>query len=474
MKKICIICEGSYPYVTGGVSGWVDQLIRMNTEYEFYVVALIPNREFAKLKYKIPDNVLKIKNIVLNNYEVLEGYVDFKTRFDEDFDIKSRVKKIFDFKKLKEEELLETIDYFSQFTKEEHVEIVLNSSFWEGIADYYYEKGFEKSLNKYYWTYRNLFLNLISLGIENIPKADLYHSISTGYAGVLTSLINYRGEGKTLITEHGIYSREREEDIISSTWIDNKFKEEWIGFFNSMCSAAYKYSDMIVTLFEYNREYQISHGADRKKTFVVPNGINVEAYSKIKKYKKDVFSIGSVSRIVPIKDVKMMIKGFKIALLTIKKAHLYLIGPTDEDEEYYKECLELVEELELQDYVTFTGRVNVKEYYEFLDVFLLTSVSEGQPLSILEAMASGIACIATDVGNCKDMLLGKKEIGDGGIVIPPTSYAALAEAIIDLYKNDDKRERMSENNLKIVKKYYKKEDFEKAYKYIYKSLIQGE
>ena len=41
----------------------------------------------------------------------------------------------------------------------------------------------------------------------------------------------------------------------------------------------------------------------------------------------------------------------------------------------------------------------------------------------------------------------------------------------DLYKNEDKRERMSKNNLKIVKKYYKKEDFKKAYQYIYKSLI---
>lgn len=91
-------------------------------------------------------------------------------------------------------------------------------------------------------------------------------------------------------------------------------------------------------------------------------------------------------------------------------AKLWIIGPTDEDEEYFEECKDLVENLDMEKYITFTGRVDVREYYSFLDLLLLTSISEGQPLSILEGLSSGIPFIATDVGNCCEILQGKRRL----------------------------------------------------------------
>lgn len=473
MKKICIICEGNYPYVVGGVSTWVNQIIKGNPEYEFSVMALIPNEEFASLKYELPANLVELKNHVLNKTEYLvEESLNIK--FEKSIDEKQRIKKILNFGNFESNEILDAIDFFSKEKNKKHELVILKENFWEAILENYNENGFEKGLNQYYWTNRNLFLNLTSLGNIELPKADLYHSTSTGYAGVLIALINYRNQGKTIITEHGIYSREREEEIISSLWIDRKFKREWINFFNMMSKIGYENCDELTTLFRNNMEYEISHGALVNKTKIISNGINIEKFEKVEKYSKEEFSIGSVLRIVPIKDIIMMIRGFKLVLSKIKDAHLYLIGPTEEDPEYYTECLELVEELELGEYVTFTGKKEAEEYYRFLDLFLLTSVSEGQPFVILEALACGIPCIATDVGDCKGILEDRTDIGRAGIIIEPTNYQELADEVVKLYNDQEKRLEMSKNGIEIVRKYYTEDICQKKFKEIYKNLLKGE
>ena len=278
-----------------------------------------------------------------------------------------------------------------------------------------------------------IILNLLKIGQEDIPKADIYHCVTTGYAGFIGCLVAHRKMGKFLLTEHGIYPREREEEILGANWIDADFKNIWIDYFYYLSKLAYQYSDKIISLFEYTRGIQIYYGADEKKTKVIPNGVDEKKYGDIIKKKREGFHIGSVLRVVPIKDIKMMIKGFKIAEKNMPDATLWLIGPTDEDKEYYEECLELVKNLKLEEKVIFTGRANVLEYYSFLDLLILTSISEGQPLSILEGLASGIPFIATDVGNCREILLEKKDIGEAGLIIPPTSYTDLAEAFLKLY-----------------------------------------
>lgn len=473
MKKIALICEGSYPYITGGVSSWVNALINEHKEYQFIIIALIPSEDFADPKYKIPDNVIEIKKIVLNNIPVPE-YFSYDERFETNSEIVEIIKKFFKFNKLSPEEMLQSIEHFSKYGDKERTELFLGMNFWKAIMHNYNKNKYSKGLNEYYWIYKNLFANLITLGKEMLPEADIYHSVSTGYAGLFLALAKYRGQGKTLITEHGIYFREREEDILSAKWISQDFKEEWINYFDIMCKTSYHFSDKVISLFKYNGDYALEHGLSPDKLLLIPNGIDIEDYDKIVRRKEEIFAIGSVLRVVPIKDVKMMIKAFKIAVAHMENSHLYLIGPTDEDEEYYEECLELVKDLKMEEHITFTGRANVKEYYEFLDIFLLSSISEGQPLSILEAMAAGIPCISTNVGNCYELLVEKTEIGEAGLVVPSTDYVGLADAIVELYNSPDRLKKMGKNGKEIVKKYYSKELFRENYKKVYSDLLKEE
>ena len=439
MATICFVCEGAYPYVVGGVSAWVHELITSNPQHDFKILCIIPDEKFAKLKYQIPKNVIEIKNILMDSSLDFSYSSFIKAGLQENEEKKDSVKELIHFQiDGNADEKLNIIEKL--FSKEmgSPLEIILSQEYW-GVLLKQYKKYHEKgNFSIYYWTYRNIILNLLKIGQGDIPKADIYHCVTTGYAGFIGCLVAHRKMGKFLLTEHGIYPREREEEILGAN--------------------------------EYTRGIQIQYGADEKKTKVIANGVDEKKYGNIVKKKREGFHIGSVLRVVPIKDIKMMIKGFKIAEKNMPDATLWLIGPTDEDEKYYEECLELVKNLELEEKVIFTGRADVLEYYAFLDLLILTSISEGQPLSILEGLASGIPFIATDVGNCREILLEKKDIGEAGLIIPPTSYTDLAEAFLKLYKNTEKLNEFSENGKKIVKKYYTKESFIGQYRELYEEL----
>ena len=468
MAKICLICEGSYPYVVGGVSSWIQELVKSNEEHTFSIVCIIPNLDFAKIKYEIPKNIIEIKNIVLDkNYEISPFKV-LKNRFDFK-KLEGDIEKILNFNNTNSEEVIKIIEKISDKKYGNPLEIIINKSFWNSLLKYYNENYSKIGFNTFYWTYRNIFLNMISLSQETLPKADIYHPVATGYSGYISVVAKLKNGGSLLLTEHGIYPREREEEVIGAKWIEKDFKKIWIDFFYFLSRLTYDRCDKIISLFEYNRKLQIENGANFKKCEVIPNGIDIEAYEKVIREKREGFNIGSVLRVVLIKDVKMMLKGFKVALPKLRNTKLFLIGPTEENEEYYNECLELVENLDLKNYVIFTGRADVKEYYKFLDFLMLTSISEGQPLSILEGLACGIPFIATDVGNCREILKEKPE-GEAGIIVPPTSYSDLGDSIVSLFQNREKIKEMGKNGKEIVKKYYSKKQFIDSYKRLYKEL----
>lgn len=469
MAKICIICEGSYPYVVGGVSSWIQDLISSNSEHKFSVVCIIPNKEFIDIKYKIPKNVVEIKNIMLNKKYEVSSWNMFKNKILFKKKYRENIKEILDFTNTNFKKVIESLEKIANKKNGNPLEIIINEGFWEILLEHYQENHYTIGFNVFYWTYRNIFLNLISLAQEQLPKADIYHCVATGYAGYLGTITKLKNKSKLVLTEHGIYPREREEEIIGANWISKEFKKIWIDFFYFLSRLTYKNCDKIVSLFEYNRKIQIENGASPNKCSVIANGIDTSIYSQLKREKKQGFNIGSVLRVVPIKDVKMMIKGFKVALPRLKDTKLYLIGPIDENKEYYKECAELVKNLELERYVVFTGREDVKKYYKFLDLLMLTSISEGQPLSVLEGLAAGIPFIATDVGNCREIIKEKPE-GEAGVIIPPTAYVELGEAIVNLYQHQERLEIMGEIGRKIVEKYYAKKNFIESYKKIYKEL----
>ena len=279
---------------------------------------------------------------------------------------------------------------------------------------------------------------------------------------------------KLLLSEHGIYTREREEEVIKATWVKGIYKNIWIDQFKKMSMVAYEKAEIVTSLYAHARELQIELGCPEEKTRITPNGIDVERFRNIPgKQPEDEgwFNIGAVLRVAPIKDVKTLIQAFSFAKSRCANLKLWIMGPTNEDEDYAAECFDLVDALGVKD-IEFTGRVDVSQYLGRMDATILTSISEGQPLTILESYAAHVPTIATDVGNCRGLIYGEDddELGESGILTHIMNVSEIADAMVYLASNEEERRKMGDIGFKRLNSKYRIEMMRDTYRSIYEEL----
>ena len=114
-------------------------------------------------------------------------------------------------------------------------------------------------------------------------------------------------------------------------------------------------------------------------------------------------------------------------------------GNNTVDKPYTDRCLALIDELGVKDNFTFAGfHSNPAALYHEGDVFALSSISEGFPFSVIEAMACGRPVVATDVGGVKEAVAGGV-----GIVVPPRGHEALGDGLADLLLDHDRRRELA-------------------------------
>ena len=179
---------------------------------------------------------------------------------------------------------------------------------------------------------------------------------------------------------------------------------------------------------------------------------------------------------VPIKDVKTFITAAGLLRERVPDLAALVLGPTDEDPEYHLECVKLVKDLALEGCVEFTGTVNIVDYMSRIHVLALTSLSESQPLVILEAGAAGIPFVATNVGSCREILEGRADevpaLGPGGIITNLVAPAEIATALGELLTDHARRRRFGETLRERVKRTYTSEKAVAAYRSLYQRMIE--
>nr|WP_296960277.1 GT4 family glycosyltransferase PelF [uncultured Mediterraneibacter sp.] len=467
--KVCIVAEGCYPYVVGGVSGWINSMIKSFPNVEFIVLAIVANRSLrGKFVYELPENVT----------QVYELYLD-----DWDWEDKRTTRRRFRLNKKEYEEMLHMIlnqktqwDVIFDLFRKKHFSIddlLMGPDFLHMVQECYRKRYPNIIFSDFLWTMRSIYLPLFLTLKMDVPKADLYHCVATGYAGVLGSMAKHFYNCGLLISEHGIYTREREEELIKASWVEGIYKSIWIEQFKKMSLMAYQRADTVTSLYEHAKHLQIELGCPQEKIKVTPNGINTSNLADLpgkSKEEEDMIYAGAVLRVTPIKDVKTMIQAYAFAKKKVPNLKLWIMGPTDEDKEYAQECFDLVEALEVQD-VEFTGRINVKDYLGKMDFTLLTSISEGQPLTILESYAAHRPVIATDVGNCRELIYGSKDdFGQAGILTHIMNLEEIAGAMVELALKKKERVKMGEAGYKRVMAFYRIEQMKEVYAEIYKDF----
>ncbi|MBQ4529716.1 MAG: GT4 family glycosyltransferase PelF [Lachnospiraceae bacterium] len=470
--RVCLICEGSYPYVSGGVAGWVQMLCESFGDVEFVIWSIATTREeMSEYKYQLPDNVKEVRTIYLGDDNFQTHYKKVSLKPEETEVLRKLVTN-----KSNEIDWKKTLEFIKKY-KKHLVDILMGENFYNICLEEYNQSGSSEIFRQYLWNFRGMYFPFMDILTGETVKADLYHALSTGYAGILGSCASYIEEKPFVLSEHGIYTREREEDIIRAEWVKGGFKELWIDFFKKISMISYQKADVVTSLFEVNKTLQIELGCPEEKIRLISNGVSVEDYSNLvshNKLEKGKFNIATILRVVPIKDVKTMLLAFEIVQEQLPEANLAILGGYDESPEYYEECLELINSLKIKN-VKFYGRVNVKEYMPDIDLLLLSSISEGQPLAILEGMAAGIPFVSTNVGDCKSLLEGNEGdgLGRAGYIVPVMDSKAMAEAIIYCEKHPKQLKQMGEVGRKRVERYYKKESFLQQYRELYKKLGGG-
>jgi polysaccharide biosynthesis protein PelF len=247
-----------------------------------------------------------------------------------------------------------------------------------------------------------------------------------------------------------------------------------VRMFRFMSCLTYERSRAIISITQVNQQYQVRDGADPAKLKLIPNGIDIDRFRNIQRHDEGNergFTVGFIGRIVPIKDVKTFLQAIQIAQAEIPNLKALIIGPLDEEPDYVAECRDLTVSLQITQVVEFTGRADVTHYYGRLDVLVLTSLSEAQPLVILEANCAGIPVVATDVGACRELIEGitpeDQALGPGGLVTPPASPDDTAWSIVQLWKNKALRAKLGESGKERVVRFYQEEAVYTAYRDLY-------
>lgn len=468
--RVCIVAEGCYPFVVGGVSSWVHSLISLFPQTEFVILAIAANRTLrGKYAYELPPNVSEVYELYLEDVDWAEKKRRSKRMTKEQYHA---------LRSLILDQEVEWNVLFDFFQNEEVSlnDLLMGEDFLYAVTECYRMQYSQIVFSDFLWTMRSIYLPLFLTLQMELPKADLYHCVSTGYAGVLGSMAKHKYGSRLLVSEHGIYTREREEELIMAKWVSGIYKNIWISQFRKMSKLAYDAGDLITSLFEHARELQIELGCPVEKTMVTPNGIRVENLAHIPgKQEEDEnwVNIGAILRVTPIKDVKTMIQAFGFAKAREPRLKLWIMGPWDEDREYAQECFDLVETMQMKD-VVFTGRIDIRDYIGRMDATILTSVSEGQPLTILESYAAHKPVIATDVGNCYGLIYGENDdFGDAGILTHIMNVEEIAEAMLTIAKKEELRRQMGEAGYRRVTSKYRIEHMQKTYWNIYRDFADS-
>ncbi|MFC1631067.1 glycosyltransferase family 4 protein [Candidatus Omnitrophota bacterium] len=263
-------------------------------------------------------------------------------------------------------------------------------------------------------------------------------------AGVLYNLIFSSNSCRLIHTFHGHVLHSYFSRIKSIIFL-------WIERFLAL------FTDRIIAVSESVRSELIAlKVSSAKKIITVPLGLDLEQYLNIENEivrGREYRTVGIIGRLVPIKNHRMFleaVKRIKDAFSADQKTKFLIVGdgPLRQDLEIYAQQLGVSKD------VTFSGWISdLNQVYSELDIVTLTSLNEGTPVALIEAQASGLPCVATEVGGVADVV----EQGKSGILVPNQDTESFISALIKLLNSPDLLRRMGRSGRSRVKHRFSKE-----------------
>ncbi|MEU9472259.1 GT4 family glycosyltransferase PelF [Streptomyces avermitilis] len=438
--RVTLLTEGTYPHSHGGVSVWCDQLVGGMPDIDFDVIAVTgTGRE--PIVWDIPGHVSRVAAVPMwgpapegraprgrSRNRLDSAYEQFLTalldpcaedRFGAALYVMARAA---------------ANGMLSPFLRGDRAISIL-TAVWNrpGLAVREARPTLHDAI-----TATALLEHALRPLATPLPQDGVAHAVSGGVAALPGLAALERHGVPLLVTEHGVYLRERYLGYRTAPyrW---PVKAVVLGFFRLLAEETYLRAALITPGNRYNRLWEEQGGAAPESIRTVYNGVDPAAFPPAGP-EPDEPTLSWAGRVDPIKDLETLIRSFALVRSRLPRARLRLFGGTPRGGEAYRErCEALAAELGHAEAVTFEGRVDdIKDAYAAGNVVMLSSISEGFPFTLIEAMSCGRATVSTDVGGVREA------VGDTGLVVPPRDPAAMAAAALELLGDPERRRSMGE------------------------------
>ena len=509
---VAIVMESTYPYLKGGVSAVVHDIITGNPDLTFGIIHITwDSHSPLKDLYGMPDNVAWVKVLYLSMEEHQEDFLRARPR---DLRMNRRQRRELSRRILgallalaqdgQTEPLWDLISEGLSASRRYPVWAILGTrEFMEAYHDMMPDLGM--SMTDIFWCLRDFFSLAYAVLAEPVPRAQVYHAHTTGYAMLLGVNAAREHGTKVLLTEHNLYVRDTVNTLLERrldlnvrltdyrTFDVTGRERMWMAWWLEMGRLCYPYAYASTYLYPRAITEANELGGDSGRAIVIPNGIvtkefdasyaaRLAAIEEIKKEGADkhLWKLVYIARVVPIKGLLDMIDSVRLMVDRGLNIHLDVCGPTEHMPSYFEQCLTRIVEQGLESVITIRGTVKVRELLPEFDLFVLPSYNEGLPVVSLETMGAGIPTVSTDVGAVRSVVEDLIVTDEGetwdpcGIIIEPGDPAVMADKVQEVISDVDLYERLSLNARGRVEAAYDLVKVNASYNTIYRQGGAGE
>ena len=296
-----------------------------------------------------------------------------------------------------------------------------------------------------------------------IPRGDIFHAANPGLAGLVGALLTSTKNGKLIISEHGDIMTEWKLRLINPYFLGEirypkelKNRKDHVEKSQRELEEVLKYtlnkSDLILPVAQFHLRRNKVLGVPNSKVKVLRNGVPLTSFAKKEENNEGKkIRVGVVARINPIKGFENLAIAAKDLIDRNSCWEFHMYGPVD-DYDYFNYFRGILEELRIDNFFIFHDSVwDPRKLYDNIDVFTLPSLMEGLPYSLIEATASGITPVATNVGGVSEIIMNV------GYLVKPMDPKDLAKKLLyahNEFRNTRKLAQYKKLRKERIKRYF--------------------
>jgi polysaccharide biosynthesis protein PelF len=435
---VLLTSEGTYPYVTGGVSTWAHQLVTGLSEKRFDVYSVVANPNLP-LRYEPPANVRHLVQLPLwgtedpAEFNPRAGWISRRVRrpdrrFVTDFlpAYESLVISV----ALGEggpDELVASLCALSAYAERYSLKkAIRDPRTWRLFRDTLGRHPLYRKLTAYEAidlariVYR--YLGPLDYSAD-LPK--VVHASAAAFCAIPAIVMRERWGVPFLLTEHGVYYRERLIALGRNSG-NSPYRVFLANFYAAVVAMAYSRADLVAPVARFNAKWEMELGVDAGRIHAVPNGVDPDRFPLLRPAGSGdgPLVLVAVARLERLKDIHTLLRAFANVRKRRQDIRLVIHGP-ESDAAYAQSCYILAHQLQLDDACEFRGPTNdVGAALGEGDIAVLSSISEGFPFAAVEALMAGRPIVATEVGGVPEVV-----VPPYGALVPPGRPVELADAI---------------------------------------------